>query len=217
MKLEGQEAQKYFDKVPGQWDALYSHENWLKYYLNKWLRKALFLRYQMTFENCGDLTGATVLDIGCGTGRYSVECAKRGAAKVIGIDFAPSMIEYSKRVALQMGVADKCEFVCDDFFTHQFGESFDVILALGVFDYVKEPDPMFKKIAHLNPRLFTASFPVYRPLWDLQRKIRYYGFRKCPIYNYTRRQLENLFRDAPFARYQIIPCGKGLFGVGSAR
>jgi len=93
MKSERKEAQKYFNKVPGQWDALYSHENRLKYAINKWLRKGLFRRYKLTFEYCSDLTGARVLDIGCGTGRYSIECAKRGAGRIVGIDFAPSMIK----------------------------------------------------------------------------------------------------------------------------
>ncbi len=161
MKSESEQAQKYFDKVPAQWDALYSHENKLKYLINKWFRKGLFLRYERTFEHCGDLSGASVLDIGCGTGRFSIECAKRGAERIVGIDFAPSMIEYSRTVAKQMGVAEKCEFICDDFLSHQFDKSFDIVLALGLFDYVRQPEPIFKKVATLSPRKFIASFPKF--------------------------------------------------------
>ena len=128
MKLNDKQVQNYFDKVPKKWDALYSHENKFKYAINKWLRRGLFTRYELTFKHCGDLTGAKVLDIGCGTGRFSIECVKRGAARVVGIDFAQSMIEYSQKTAQEMGVAEKCEFICGDFLSHKFDESFDILL-----------------------------------------------------------------------------------------
>ena len=34
-----------------------------------------------------DLTGKTVLDIGCNAGFYSMEMKRRGAARVLGLDF----------------------------------------------------------------------------------------------------------------------------------
>src|SRR5690606_2032184 len=34
-----------------------------------------------------DLTGKTVLDIGCNAGFYSIQMKRRGAARVLGIDF----------------------------------------------------------------------------------------------------------------------------------
>lgn len=213
MKSQINGAQKYFDSVPKQWDAFYSHENRLMYLINKFLRKGLYERYRLTFENCGDLSDATVLDIGCGTGRYGIECVKRGAKRVVGIDFAPSMINFSREIAKQMNVADKCEFICGDFLTYQFEESFDIILALGFFDYIKNPGPLFKKIVQMNPRKFVASFPKFTPIWGLQRWIRYYYIKKCPIYNYNRKKLEQLYSEAPFQNYQIIPCAKGFFGV----
>lgn len=213
MKSEGRQAQQYFDRVPDQWDALYSSENRFKYFINKWLRKGLFERYRLTFEHCGDLTGAKVLDIGCGTGRFSIECAKRGADRVVGIDFAPSMIEYSQNIAEQMGVAEKCEFVCDDFLLHEFNESFDVVLAMGLFDYIQDAEPLFKKIAAFKPHKFVASFPRFTPIWGIQRKIRYNLIRKCPIYNYTRTQLGRLYTEAPFAHFEIIEKQKGFFGA----
>lgn len=213
MKSEAGGVQKYFDRVPKQWDALYSHENWFMYLINILLRKGLYERYRFTFEHCGDLSGAKVLDIGCGTGRYSIECLKRGAGHVVGIDFAPSMIEFSREIAQQMDVADKCEFICDDFLTYPFDEPFDIVLALGFFDYIKTPEPVFKKVAQLNPRKFVASFPRFTTIWGIQRAIRYYWIKKCPIYNYTAEQLEHLYREAPFRHYQIKPYKRGFLGV----
>jgi 2-polyprenyl-3-methyl-5-hydroxy-6-metoxy-1,4-benzoquinol methylase len=204
-------AKQYFDRIPKQWDAFYSHESWLTYLVNKLLRKGLYRRYQLAFQHIGDLTGATVLDIGCGTGRYSIECAKRGAKRVVGIDFALHMIEFSNNIAAQMGVSDTCEFICGDFLTHTFNESFDVVLALGFFDYIKAAGPVLKKIAHLTPCKFAASFPKFTPVWGFQRTIRYNWIKKCPIYNYTQKQLAHLFSEAPFEEFIVIPCGKGFF------
>lgn len=206
-------AQKYFDRVSKQWDAFYSRENRFMHLVNRLLRKGLYERYRLTFEHCGNLSGARVLDMGCGTGRYSIECAKRGAAHVVGIDFAPSMVEYSQKVAQEMGVADKCEFICDDIVTHEFEEGFDIVLALGFFDYIEDPVPVFKKVAQFCPRKFVASFPKFTPIWGIQRMIRYKWVKRCPIYNYTAERLEHLYRQAEFKRRQVIPCHKGFFGV----
>jgi SAM-dependent methyltransferase len=214
MKPVVSSAQRYFDKVPDQWDALYSHENPWKYYLNRILRKGLFDRYDFVFEECGDLSGATVLDIGCGTGRFSIECAKRGAARVVGIDFAPSMIEFSRRVAREMGVSETCEFIADDFVSHRFADKFDVVLAMGLFDYVEHPEPVFSKIGSISPKTFIASFPKFTMIWGLQRHIRYDWIRKCPIYYYTRVQIERLCHDAGFDRVRIEERGTGFIVAG---
>jgi len=208
-------AKRYFDRVPRQWDAFYSHENRLMFLINNILRKGLYQRYQLTFQACGDLTGKSVLDIGCGTGRYSIECAKRGAKKVLGIDFAPQMIEFSQNISKQMNTDKTCSFICDNFLTHPFDESFDIILAMGLFDYIEDPAPLFKKIAELKPSLFIASFPRFTPFWGIQRKIRYNIIKKCPIYNYSHDQLTKLFTDAGFTSFTITPYKRGFIGSAS--
>ncbi len=206
-------AKKYFDRVPSQWDAFYSHENRLMYFVNRWMRRGMFMRYRLTFEKAGDLDGASVLDIGCGTGRYSIETAKRGAKRVVGIDFAPHMIEFTANIAKEMGVDDRCEFITGDFMSHDFKENFDVVLALGVFDYVKDAAAMFKKAAQLKPKKFIASFPKFTLFWGVQRNIRYKWIKKCPIYYYKKEQLERMLREAGFDSVEIIPCGKGFVTV----
>ena len=204
MAFENEGARRYFDSIPDQWDAIYAHEHWLRYLINRVFRADIFERYNFTFAQCGDVKDTTILDIGCGSGRVSIECAKRGARRVVGIDFAPAMIDYSHYMAEHFNVGRLCEFICNDFVSYPFDEQFDIIVALGVFDYVKHPDIFFRKIALLNPRIFIASFPKFTSIWGLQRHIHYHWIRHCPIYNYTRDQLDRLCRDAGFADYTIV-------------
>ncbi|MYW66942.1 methyltransferase domain-containing protein [Streptomyces sp. SID8379] len=40
----------------------------------------------------GDVTGLSVLDLGCGAGHYAVELAERGAGRIVGVDGSESML-----------------------------------------------------------------------------------------------------------------------------
>lgn len=213
MRSERDRAKSYFDRVPSKWDAMYSHESPARYFFNRLMRRAVFDRYRLTFENCGSISGARVLDIGCGTGRYSLEFAVRGATRVVGIDFAPGMVDFSRRMAEQMNVADKCRFVCSDFSSFSFDDDFDIVLALGFFDYVQDPLIFLKKIFGLTNRVFLASFPHNGRLWRIQRKIRYHWVKGCPVYDYTIPQVEQLYRETSFPLQKIVPMRHGLFAV----
>ncbi|MCU0726115.1 MAG: class I SAM-dependent methyltransferase, partial [Planctomycetes bacterium] len=50
-------------------------------------------------ELCGDVTGARVLDCGCGEGRFARILAGRGAMRVLGLDLCPPMIEAARALA----------------------------------------------------------------------------------------------------------------------
>ncbi|MBI5251480.1 MAG: methyltransferase domain-containing protein [Desulfomonile tiedjei] len=215
--LSGNEgARTYFDHVPRQWDAIYSHENRLMYALNRLLRKGIFERHELTFGKCGDIPGASVLDLGCGTGRYSVEFARRGASTVLGVDFAPSMVEFSRRIARDMGVADRCEFICGDVLTVPTDQPFDIVAALGLFDYLAEPEQLIKRISCLTSRVFVASFPSYGFLGRLQRRIRYGWIKKCSVHHYSRARLQELFSPS-FPSFEIVPITSGFFVAAKKR
>lgn len=44
-----------------------------------------------------DLSGATVVDAGCGSGRYMLHALRRGAARVLGVDISPEMLAVARR------------------------------------------------------------------------------------------------------------------------
>lgn len=45
----------------------------------------------------GDVRGLRVLDLGCGSGFYARELARRGAASVTGVDCSEGMLDYARR------------------------------------------------------------------------------------------------------------------------
>lgn len=49
-------------------------------------------------------TGAEIIDIGCGTGRHSIELARRGYS-VTGVDQSPGMLSVARKNAEQAGVS----------------------------------------------------------------------------------------------------------------
>jgi SAM-dependent methyltransferase len=51
-----------------------------------------------------DLTGKSVVDIGCSEGFFSQECAKRGAAPVLGVDSSLGRLLYASFTALNGGL-----------------------------------------------------------------------------------------------------------------
>ncbi len=211
MPSDDRGARAYFERIPNEWDALYSHENRLRYFSNRLLRKGLFDRHELTFKKCGNIAGAKVLDLGCGSGRYSIEFARRGAAMVIGVDFAPSMVDFARSMARELGLEDRCSFICADVQDLNLSEQFDITAALGLFDYVPDPGPLFKTIAHHTSGVFVGSFPKSSLVWGLQRRIRYNWIKNCPIYYYTESQLYEYLTEARFPGTQIIRMRSGFF------
>ena len=60
-----------------------------------------------------DLSGFTLLDIGCGLGGATVHLARSyGPAKIIGIDIEENLIERCGELAARAGVAQLTEFRC---------------------------------------------------------------------------------------------------------
>ena len=56
-----------------------------------------------------------VIDLGSGDGRNVIGAARRGA-QALGVEYNPDMVELSRRLAREAGVADKAQFVQGDMF-----------------------------------------------------------------------------------------------------
>jgi tRNA (mo5U34)-methyltransferase len=85
-----------------------------------------------------DLTGKTVLDIGCNGGFYSMEMKKRGAARVLGVDWDEDYLAQARFAAEVTGL--DIEFrKLSVYDVGALGERFDVVLFLGVLYHLRHP------------------------------------------------------------------------------
>ncbi|MEU9146691.1 class I SAM-dependent methyltransferase [Streptomyces sp. NPDC048349] len=85
----------------------------------------------------GDVTGKSVLDIACGTGFYSREFKRRGAAHVFGFDISSAMIDAAnaREQAEPLGIAYE---VGDTATLRTFEKPFDIAVAVQAFNYASD-------------------------------------------------------------------------------
>ena len=85
-----------------------------------------------------DLSGRSVLDIGCNGGFYSIEMARRGAGRVLAIDVDPDYLRQARFAADTLGA--KVEFAeMSVYDVGALGERFDIVLFLGVLYHLRHP------------------------------------------------------------------------------
>jgi tRNA (mo5U34)-methyltransferase len=85
-----------------------------------------------------DLTGKTVLDIGCNAGFYSIEMKRRGADRVLGVDFDDRYLAQARFAAEVKG--QDIEFrLLSVYDLAELGERFDIVLFMGVLYHLRHP------------------------------------------------------------------------------
>ena len=87
----------------------------------------------------GPVEDKDVLEIACGTGRFTVMLAERGA-NIIGLDISGPMLQQGRRKAQATGVADTVEFMRGDAGRLPFeDDEFDVVFAMRFFHLADTP------------------------------------------------------------------------------
>lgn len=85
-----------------------------------------------------DLSGMSVLDIGCNAGFYSMQMKRRGAARVLGIDFDEDYLRQARFAAEVEGL----EIEYRPLSVYDVGaleERFDLVLFVGVLYHLRHP------------------------------------------------------------------------------
>lgn len=203
----------FFDGYSSDFDTIYDDKsnNFIQRLINKYLRFSMFNRYQLTINRIKeDINSKNILDIGCGTGRYCNKLAQLDK-NILGLDVAETMIMNSKE--LNKSFKNNCEFETIDYlnFSKNNNKVFDYAILMGFFDYIEEPLKIYKSLKK-DSKISLASFPKKFHILTPQRYIKY-NYRKCPIFFYTKNQIEKLMKDIDAKNYQIVDNDREFFVI----
>ena len=204
---------KYFDRQAERFDAIYEKDKPLHQQLGDLLFRRVILERFLLVVNAIGGAERSVLDVGCGPGRYGIELARRGAARCVGVDMAGPMIDIARREAEKATVANRCEWITSDWLSFPAEGTFDAVTAMGYFDYLEDPAPHLEKmIAHSHGRLF-ASFPKRWTLRTIPRALRF-RLQRGYVRFYSRGEVLELFEAAAPLRYlSLVDLGRDFVAV----
>ncbi len=203
----------FFDGYSSDFDTIYDDKsnNFIQRLINKHLRYSMFNRYQLTIDKIKkDENSENILDIGCGTGRYSFKLAQMNK-KILGIDVADTMIKNAKEI--NQSNLDRCTFETIDYlnFSEKNTKLFDYAILMGFFDYIEEPIKIYNCLKK-DTKISLASYPKKYHYLTPQRYIKY-NLRRCPIFFYTKKQIVSLMEMVGAKSYQIIDNDREFFVV----
>ena len=204
--MDSSKVRDFFSRGARHFDSIYTGEkpSYMRV-LDRLFRQDMFQRFQLTLDECGDLSGMRVLDIGCGSGQYLIRMAQLGAT-VTGLDFSGEMVKLAKESVAEAGLEDRCQVLLGDFLSVPLEGPFDVSMALGFFDYIADPGPFLARAHEVTAKKLIATFPKRWTYRTPLRKLRL-GLLGCPVYFYDRKQVEALMGESGLAvrRFVTLP------------
>jgi SAM-dependent methyltransferase len=208
-----QRVRSRFRAKARQFDDLYEDERLLV----RLTRPGLFRRRQLAVDTVRDYAAPRVLDVGCGSGRIGEFVLEAGASRYVGIDFSEPMIELAGSRLKRFG--ERVELITDDFMAAQIEGPFDVVLGLGLFDYLPDAGRFVNRMFELCAPggSLVGSFPAWSLVKGPIRKVRYEWIGDCPIFNYTRNQLQEMLREAGFEEVELLAPGRSGYLVRAQR
>lgn len=154
-----------------------------------------------------------VLEIACGTGRFTAMLAERGA-DIVGLDVSAAMLSQGRRKARTVGVDDQVEFVRGDAARLPFPDDhFDAVFAVRFFHLADAPATFLTEMARVSSgQVFFDTFN------GRSTRVLYNWLLPMGSRLYSRAEVERLLADAglelanashdfvlPYGFYRKIP------------
>ena len=203
---------RFRDKAQA-FDDLYEDERRLV----RLLRPGLLRRRQLAVDTVRPYSSPRVLDVGCGSGRIGEFVLDAGAGRYVGIDFSEPMLALARGRLERF--KDRAELIEGDFHETALAGPFDVVLALGLFDYLPEPRRTIARVGELCAAdgCVVASFPSWSWVKGPIRKVRYEWIGDCPIFDYTVPEVEEMFGATGLPQVEIVGRSRSGFLARAAR
>ena len=158
-----------------------------------------------------DMTGMSVLDIGCNEGFFAFESERRGADRVIALDKSTAAME--KFLLVKRIIGSNAEFVqadLDDLAARKM-KKFDVVFFLSVFHHLRHTFVALDQVAHLTKGHAVMEFveavatSADDPAALVRKKSRKGHLHILP----TRKFLLEILERARFSRIDILGTHRG--------
>ncbi len=92
------------------------------------------------------VAGRKVLDMGCGSGRYTIALARAGAASVVGVDLGSRSVESARALADRVGLTN-VQFVVGDVLKLEFeDQAFDFVFCNGVLHHTTDMEGAIREL-----------------------------------------------------------------------
>ncbi|MFZ2868658.1 class I SAM-dependent methyltransferase [Zavarzinia sp.] len=152
-----------------------------------------------------DMTGKSVLDLGCNSGYFCFEALRRGATRVVGVDHSETAIRGARKLADCLGVT--ADFQVRDWNTAPLAGSFDYVLCLNVLHHLDNPMLVLDQLiaatkGSLVMEMAGLGFHTVRrrlsilPLFTVL-------FSRCPVIYVGREKKPAAGRERPKVKYYI--------------
>jgi SAM-dependent methyltransferase len=168
--------------------------------------------------------GISVLDAGCGTGRY-FHCLN-GVERLVGMDLSPEMLAAARAPVRSEEIsARQIELLCANVFLHQWPPaSFDLIYSLGMFGngcpVTAEICDRFHEWLRPGGKLFFNTVEVSTLPWRVRVRMKLRRVlartlpksearhrRAIPFFAMTKRELRKLLRGSRFEKFSVAQVG----------
>ena len=163
----------------------------------------------------GPVEDKEILEIACGTGRFTAMLAERGA-NIIGLDISNAMLAQGREKARRAGVADHIEFLRGDAARLPFPDDhFDAVFAMRFFHLADTPAKFMAEMARVSKDL--VFFDTFN---GRSARVVYNWLLPMGSHLYSGSQVERLVDDAgmhlvngehdfllPYGFYRKIPNG----------
>jgi SAM-dependent methyltransferase len=175
--LSGRDADRlYHDQIAQDFDASYEGEAGAAY-TRIWSQRIRRLG--------GILANDRVLDVGCGTGRFTREIALQSGAEVVGVDHSYQMVRLARK---NVGAVADVRRADADLLPYRAG-SFDVAFCFGVLHHavgegiaqavLDEMARVASRVVVVEPNILNPYFFTTTYVWhDLQRRVA--GYPRVP-------------------------------------
>lgn len=199
MKTIGQNIIKqrdYWDRVSDDFDSIYTHKkSKFALWLDRIFRADMSERFDYTLLQATPISGKTILDVGCGSGHYSLALARKGAQKVVGVDFAPSMIQRAIQLTSDEGMSHICDFRVQTIEDIPETERFDIVIGIGLLDYFFRPEDLLRHMHRRARDKVILSFPRSNTWRAPIRKARL-TLCGCDVYFYSASKVRRLIEES---------------------